>query len=320
MKKLISILFIFICFNGFSQDYISAEDVDQENVVTMQIDSFPADLLPKGFSELRILIDVENNVFHLIGKIKDGRYKVIHEMGNEITYNHAKNFGNAVYSKGFVSFCSEMPFRASQYCPYYKWEKGQLVFDHEDYSDPSAEAVEAGNKYLEEGKISQAINSFYSVFYPMNYMNEAETGMRLLFKAHEIGMKFYQEKDYKNAAAIMDTAYEYWYWELKSIDDLNNLLDGVENYTPEKFTGVLADYGLFLLKAENHEKCITVNTLVNNLMPALSGPYLQLADACYKLGKKTEAKVAYNKYKELMIKEGKEAKIPERVGQRIGEK
>jgi len=320
MKSIISIVFVLFSITLNSQDYISAEDVDQENVVTMQIDSFPADLLPKGFSELRILIDVENNVFHLIGKIKDGRYKVIHEMGNEITYNHAKNFGNAVYSKGFVSFCSEMPFRASQYCPYYKWEKGQLIFDHEDYFDPSAEAVERANNFLEEGKISQAIASYYEVFYPMNYMNEAETGMKILFKAHDIGMKFYQEKDYKNAAAIMDTAYEYWVWGFKSYDDLNELLMGVENYTPEKFIGVLADYGLFLLKAENYEKCIAVNSDANMLAPDMSGPFLQLADAYYKLGKKPEAKTAYKKYQELMIKEGKEAKIPERVGQRIGEK
>lgn len=311
---------IFLCFlslNIRAQDFITIQEIEYGGLILIEIKNFPQESVPKGSTEAMLMYDAERQKFSFVGKKDENNFKIISEIDGTFIYNHAKAFNDIEFTDDKISICSEMPFRATLICNNFKWSGKTFVFESTDESDPSAENVQKGEEFLEKGMIKEAVESFQNVFYPHAYMDDKDVALRLLYKAHEIALTFYKEKEFAKASEIMNSACEYWYFDFKTIEEMDEAMGYNENYSAKKVISILGDYCLFLYKNGDNEKCIEISGKVILLDSASPGPYLQLGDAYYSIGNKEDATNTYKTYKSLMTKNGNESKIPSRVIERL---
>lgn len=77
------------------------------------------------------------------------------------------------------------------------------------------------------------------------------------------------------------------------------------------------DFGFFLEQGKKYSAAVTVLEEVVKAVPNRVVAYINLGDAYYGLHQIDKAREAYLKYIDLMKKEGKQAKIPKRVWERV---
>lgn len=286
----------------------------------VEIADFPAALLPQGASELLFAVSQSDFMLHLFLKNNDG-YRLVQSFPEEIMFNYAKAV-DVRYIDGLVEISSEMPFRATVLIYRFEWTGEQLVLKEETSEDFSAELLAEGDSLLEAGKVSDAIDAYNGMMYPQAYMNSDETALKIIKKAHENALNFYKQKKYVDAASMMKNAFDYYgsapFLDFQSPEGARDKLSDYEHIiTADEFFNILADYGLFLLRAGMRELSIEINEYVIMLDESITGPYLQLGDAYYDANKKGKAKEYYGAYIRLMKNAGKENSIPERVHNRI---
>jgi tetratricopeptide (TPR) repeat protein len=243
-------------------------------------------------------------------------------------FNYAKMYGMPTCVNDTITFMFEMPYRTSQYTFYFALEKTGskytgVKFVSSDYEDLSADALQKAEEALEANDIAKAVDQYHAVMYPQYYMNEKEVGCSLMKKAHKLALNFFKAGDYKNASINMAAALSYYEnaskLEFKSTQEMNEELADTSTliWNLKNFKLWLGDYGLFLYKAKDYEASITINSYLNKVMPLLAGPYLQLGDTYYDMGKKAEAVEPYKKYAKEMKEQKKDKLIPKRVKERI---
>lgn len=127
--------------------------------------------------------------------------------------------------------------------------------------------------------------------------------LEILEWSHRKALKLYTQKKYKEASEL------WWYMHEKA--SLMN--DQLEKIIPEKFKRIWGDVTLFHLKAGDNISCCEISELLLEKYPDYTSVYLQYGDALFNLKKWEESEKAYKKYTELMDKEGKKTKIPQRV-------
>jgi tetratricopeptide (TPR) repeat protein len=77
------------------------------------------------------------------------------------------------------------------------------------------------------------------------------------------------------------------------------------------------DLGFFYEQNRQYEKSLKILVNVISKFPDRIVAYVNIGDTYWGMGERENAKEAYLKYIELMEKEGKEAKVPNRVLVRI---
>lgn len=262
----------------------------------------------------------------VIASVQEQNTVVLGHAINEYFFNAAKMYSEPYWSNDTVYIKSEMPFRATVWTLKFVWNKNieGFTFLEPDYYDPSSLAVEKGDSLLATGNIREAIHQYYGVMYPSAYMNEANTGMQIMEKCHEVAMKYYKENNLDSAISIMELGLYYYpnsnYLDAKSKTDYDTRREE-DRYNmvweKDKTQLWLGDYGLFLYRNKNYEKSVEINKYINMILPELAGPYLQLGDSYYDTGNKKMAKETYQKYIALKKSQKKEKEIPKRVKERV---
>ncbi|MBN2681828.1 MAG: tetratricopeptide repeat protein [Bacteroidales bacterium] len=315
-KLLLTTLVIF-SLNLRSQNIITLQEIEYGGLILIEIKNFPENQLPKGCTEALLLYDSESEKFSFLGRQNENAFRIIDEMQDVLTYNQAKAYADVEFSENKIKVCSEMPFRATSVCNIFEWNGSKFSFKDTEETDPSWDNVQKGEEFLEKGMIKEAVEAFQDVFYPHAYMDEKDVALRLLYKAHEIALSQYQKKDYAGAVETMKTAFEYWYFDFNSVNEMEEELSYNEKFSAKKIISIYGDYGLFLLKNKDYQLSVDISKKAISLDSESPGPYLQLGDGLFALNKTPEAKEIYLKYKDLMTKSGKESKIPTRVNERL---
>lgn len=318
MKKII-IIFSIITATILPQEVLSVDDFQRE-YEAMTIENFPDKLLPEGAGELLFAVEIPDYTLHLFIKMNDGMH-LIQNFTEDIIFNYAK-FNIAEYRDGVVMLNSQMPFRATVIINKFKWDGDRLNYIGEEVEDYSAELLSEADSLLEAGQVSGAIESYSNILYPQAYLNPDETALKIIKKAHRIALDSYKRGEYVDAAQELNNAFKFYgaapFLDFQSPEAAR---DKFSYYTHimavEEFYDILADYGLFLLRAGMRDKSIEINEYVVTLDPSLSGPYLQLGDAYYEQNKNHTARGYYAEYSRLMNEAGKGDRIPSRVKERM---
>jgi tetratricopeptide (TPR) repeat protein len=120
---------------------------------------------------------------------------------------------------------------------------------------------------------------------------------------HQDALRAYRKRDFERALAPLDDLLA----SLKEVDPSGQ---------DEQVSAILNDYGFFLAEAKRLDRAIAVLQLVIARAPKCAVAYLNLADAQWASGDTSAAAPHYRRYATLMKADGKEQKIPARVGQR----
>lgn len=237
---------------------------------------------------------------------------------DKMMYNPVKNYKEVIWKNDTIYFGSQMPFRATEINYTLGWDGKTLTLGEEDVYDPSWVAVQEAEELIEKGDLKAAMGAYEEVMYPHAYINDAEVSLNLIFAARKWGTKYYREKNYAKATALVDDAKSYWFIDAFPWNEVHL---GIEERYPltDSITTALAaaysDFSLFFLRDKNYDRAVTLGLASKSLKPDYANPYLQLGDAFYALGEKKEARNAYKTYRSLLEKSGE--KLPSRVHKRI---
>jgi tetratricopeptide (TPR) repeat protein len=331
--KNVLLLSLLISFS-FSQAQIKEEAFEDTTAHFFVIENAPFDKFqPQGDELILAMSDGGDYITFVLKRMSKEPFflKIVEFSAEKLEvqfFNYAKMYGMPVCKNDTISFMFEMPYRATQYTCYFTLEKSEtkytgVKFLYSDYVDESANAIQKAEEALGNKDIAKAVEWYHAVMYPQFYMNEKEVGFSIMNKAHEIAMTLYKNGSYAGAAKVMADAFTYYgnttKQEYKTIEEMNeDLADSTDmTWTKQKFKLWLGDYGLFLYKAKDYEASIIINSYLNKMIPYLPGPYLQLGDTYYDMGKKAEAKETYKTYAKLMKEQKRDKLIPKRVKERI---
>lgn len=243
-------------------------------------------------------------------------------------FNYAKVYSMPVCKNDTIRFMFEMPYRASQYTYCFALEKTGKKYTgvkYVDYAfeDASQEAIQHAEEALEKNDIKLAAEYYSNVMYPMYYMDEKEVSAKLMTKAHRLAIQAYKENKFKQATEYMVHALEFYgntvHQDYKSKAEFEEAIttDTGMVWNRQNFQLWMGDYGLFLYREGELEASVLMNTYMTQMLPAVPGPYLQLGDSYFDLGKKEEAKAIYKKYAELMKEQKRSKEVPKRVKKRM---
>ncbi len=316
MKKILAFILVSCSFHLFSQK------VTYTGIIL--VDSLPEEMLPPGASELGFITANENNQPVGFGyEISELNYKIIAKFGSE--YNDFKGVDlKAFFRNDTIFFWSHVKYKDLQTFNYYNWDSKKLTFLESETIDPSQEAARDGEAALRKGEIREASEHYNKIKY-VPASTEAKTAFNILGVAHYLGMEAFKASSYKEAVEDMDGAFVY---------HLNkSLLDAEDEFAYNKIVMAsfdqkqadslgpwIANYALFLYKADSLEKAINIASFVNRCYPKMPEAYLVRGDALYDLKKEEEALPFYDKYQALMTNKGNESLIPPHVTERLSKK
>lgn len=313
MKNLLLLFFIICSVNSFSQK------ITYTGIIL--VDSLPEELLPVGVSELGFIIANSNSQPVGFGyEISELNYKIISKFGKE--YDNFAGAGlKAYYRNDTIFFWSHVKYKDIQTFNYYNWDSKKLTLLESYTYDPSQAAMRDGEAELRKKNIREA-SELYNLVKYMPVATEAKTAITLLGVAHYLAMDAFKAGSYKEAVEYMDGAFVYHLNKslLESTDQFvyNKI---VMTYFDQKQTDSLgpwiADYALFLHKADSLQRSIRVSSFIIMCYPRMSVAYLTKGDALFDLKKEEDAKPCYDKYVGLMTAKGNESEIPQRVHDRL---
>lgn len=286
----------------------------------IMVDSIPDELLYPGASEMGFITAGENNQPVGFGyEISELNYKIIAKLGNEFK-DYKGVDAKAFYKNDTLFFYSHLKYKDVQTWCYYSWDSKKLTLMETVTTDPSAEAARAGEAALRKGNIREAAEHYNKVKYvPASTL--AKTAFNLLGVAHIHAKDKFNSNDLKGAVEDMDGAFVYFLNDslLKSPDEFayNKIVMG--NFEPKQADSLgpwLANYALFLYKADSLERGLKQAKFTIMCYPNMCETYLTLADILYDLKREEEAMPVYDKYLLLMTKKGDESLVPVRVKER----
>jgi tetratricopeptide (TPR) repeat protein len=203
----------------------------------------------------------------------------------------------------------------------FSWDGTSLLFKAKTENDPSLNAIKRYIDIAAHGTEDQyekaKKNDDLTIMYPGNYVNGEVIG-RIVDAGHKAAMTTYHAGKVKAAADRMELAFECaadcWSEnqgaEYKDSDaDWDQWLsifaaDGLK-LPLSKYIPALNDYGYFLQKQNDLDDAISIYRSLLKRDPNRVPAYLDLANALWDTGKKSEAKKYYATYYTRMSTAGK---------------
>jgi len=218
---------------------------------------------------------------------------------------------------------SQAPSTAFTTTQRFSWDGTALLFKEKTENDPSANAIK---KYIdmaahgtEEQYEKAKTNDELTIMYPGNYVNGAAIA-RIIDAGHKAAMVDYHAGHITKAAARMELAFDCatdCWLENEGADFKENdaawdqwlsifNTDGLKEELPvSKYIPALNDYGYFLQRDGDLDDAIALYRSLLKRDPNRTPAYLDLANALWDTGKKSEAKKYYVIYDTRMRTAGK---------------
>ncbi len=282
---------------------------------TIEIQGIPDSLMPGGYRSLLVMPEDESRartILRLVGVGADTTVLGVIEYGG--AYNPAKTEWNWDGGAGTVVVYSQMPGSANTFLAEYALASDApfLALLSEGWIDPSRDATDEAWRLIDEGRLTEAILTLYTVFYPHNYYIPEEIGAAALHRSHELALELFDTGDAAGAcstmALVIDSAGIFWLdpdWPagFESREGYDSSEAAV--WLPfEEFIEILNDYGYFQLEAGNPDRASEILQGVVRLAPGRAVARLNLADALWALGRFGEARPHYNEYLRLLDDDG----------------
>jgi|GEM_PF-3697806 len=294
-------------------------DLNADNVgLYMSVEGFPESELPDGADSIFFVYFQEEAVLgYAICKQEKLYLMKKFDQDEDIWFNWAKATYTGTYEKGRVQFCSQLPFRATIACDFFKWTGKTFEYHETDLTDPSADSMDEAAVLRKEGKICEAMDTYNEVMYPFSYFSAEHLFSEILLESHSIALEHYRKKEYEKAAILMQCGLDNGWFNFSEEFMEDGQWTAPDTLPKEKYVEIMGDYGLFLVRAKRFEQAVEVNQNLVVFAPEVVGPLLQLGDAQYQLGKMEDAKATYRQYHNKMTAAGRENKVPSRVLKRI---
>ena len=171
-----------------------------------------------------------------------------------------------------------------------------------------------------EALLNGAVESVPATYINVNFIADA------IRKGEHKALDLYGQGDAAAAAERLGMVFDLTAKAIDSQKSETNLAPRPENWLDAwnymqlpvgDYVGPLNDYGFFLQQSGCLKESISVFKLVISVAPERAVSYLNMADSCWDLDKKSDAQKFYLSYLALMKGGQSAAKIPARVSQRI---
>ena len=227
----------------------------------LNIQNFPAELLPEGLYNLDILVMdelMERFELALIGYGEDTLY--LGSTSFDMFMNPVKAYSWFDEEEDLVVVTSTYPFSMSTNIVYYRWNPETLILAAVDstYEDSSVDQLLLVDSLLETGEIEQAVEALDYVMYPARYYINEEISCKFLIAAHAASMLAFQNGNIQDATQYYETARSAF--ELVSCEmDWCCTFESEEHFQESSFSqyidmdelaSILRDYAV-IFKSEN---------------------------------------------------------------------
>jgi len=331
LKQVVVVLIaVSVCFAQSGYQPISGELLHYwytaDPVSFLDIEDFDRTLLPEGVFRAKITGIEENGVFtiYLIG-VREGKGAPLFLASGLFTeeYNMAKSW--AYYENGEIHLWFQMPFSAASTEGRFVWnaEDRTLVSTGYERGDPSFDALDLAGSYMDEGRISEAVEELNNIMYPDHYFSPDEMTVRLLRAANTAALEESGNRHYQAALDVMQSVSGFYNgftdvlsWAPDSSAYLESLFPQYMKIS--EFAEILNNYAFYLEKTGNPDEAYTILNSVLKLDRHRTVVYLNIADVLWAQGRHAESGGYYDNYRIQMITAGLEDRIPERVLERAG--
>lgn len=177
------------------------------NVINIQ--DFPAELLPEGLYNLDILVMdelMERSELALIGYGEDTLY--LGSTSFDMFMNPVKTYSWFDEEEDLVVVASTYPFSMSTNIVYYRWNPETLILTavESTYEDSSVDQLLQVDSLLEAGEIGLAVEVLNNVMYPVRYYINEEMACKFLIAAHAASMVVFQDGNIQDAIQYYEAA------------------------------------------------------------------------------------------------------------------
>ena len=189
--------------------YLEEWTIKKGGSYVINVQDFPAGLLPEGLYSLDLLVvgePTEGAELALIGYGEDTLY--LGSTSFDQYMNPVKTYSWFDEEEGLVVVASQYPFSMATNVVSYRWNPETLILDpvdstNEDYSVDQLSLVDS---LLETGEIELAAEALDNVMYPARYYINEEMSCRFLIAAHAASMAAFQEGNIQDAVQYYEAA------------------------------------------------------------------------------------------------------------------
>ena len=330
MKEILNRCLIFVfpllfSFLGVAAQSVSTlSDISPNDPRWIFIYDFPKEKLPQGVLNYVFHV-VDSNSIELYAEVKREKLQKVKTWTDQCLFNVAKGDKQTYYQDDQISLCSQLSYKETSVCCVFASKGSQFDFVRLDISDEDADYVYKGDSLLFSGDIIGAVEAFEKIIAPSSYMDITAKGLEIIEAASPLAQEAYEKGNYKRAALIMEKALSYEGLSVLDVDRFHTPAE-LEKYQKESWKydksikelleTYVADYSLYLFKAERFQECANISLYLTGILTDLPSACLQWADALYAMGKPDMAKQAYKMYIQRMINLDRAQEIPDRARQR----
>jgi hypothetical protein len=189
--------------------YLEEWEIRKGGPDVINVQDFPAELLPEGLDSLDLLV---------MGEPTDGPELALIGYGEDTQYLGSTSFGmfmNPVKTcswfdeeEDIVVVASQYPYSMSTNIISYSWNSETLILVpvdsvNEDYSIDQLLLVDS---LLEAREIGLAAETLDNVMYPSRYCYNEEMSCKFLIAAHDASMAAFQERNIQDAVQYYEVA------------------------------------------------------------------------------------------------------------------
>jgi len=292
----------------------------------LDIEDFDGTLLPGGVSRVKITGIEEEGVFtiYLIG-VREGKGVPLLLASGLYTEDHNMAKSWAFYENGEIHLWFQMPFSAAFTEGRFVWnaEDRTLVSTGYERGDPSFDALELAVSYMDEGRITEAVEELNNIMYPGHYFAPEEMTAMLLRAVNTAALEESGQRHYQAALDIIQSVSGFY----NGFPDVLSWVPDSSAYTESmfpqymeagEFAEILNNYAFYLEKTGNLDEAYTVLESVLKLDRHRTVACLNIADVLWAQDRLAESDGYYDSYRVQMTAAGLADQIPERVLERAG--
>jgi hypothetical protein len=289
-------------------------------VWVVEIQDVPAALVPSGCQSLWFFVTPDpaapdKPAVLLAGKTAKGELKALARLA------YAGDFEGKVMgrcSDRVLILSIEYPYSTAVLETRWSWDGKTAKSLGATESDPQKGIADTVRALIKKGDLAAALGAVQGTLYPDSYLDAREIGPLLLQLGYKKAMTEYKAGKPDQAAKLLSgiflTDQSAGLLDVKSREEY--LTAGYGTFLSfEEFIAIQNDYGFFLEQSSD-PRAVGILSRTIILDPGRAVAFLNLADALWKAGKRTEAAADYREYARLMKEKGVEKMIPSRVMER----